>query len=74
LKRVLIITFSVSTLGLITLDLLATSYPVLIISAALYGAGASSLHPMAFSIALASVSETRKGIVAAAINAGPHSV
>ena len=70
LKRVLIITFTASALGLIALGLLARSYPILLIGAALYGAGACGMHPMAFSIALASVSEARKGIVAAAINAG----
>jgi MFS family permease len=70
LKRLLIITFTISALGLLTLGLLATSFPALLLSGALYGAGAGGFHPMAFSLTLGSVPETRKGSVSAIINAG----
>ena len=70
LKRMLVLTYACSAIGLLMVGLLARSYTILLLSMVLYGGGASGFHPMAFSITLKSVAAHRRGIATALINSG----
>lgn len=70
LKRVLVLTYTSSVLGLLMVGLLAQNYALLLASMVLYGGGASGFHPMAFSITIKSVPLSRRGIALAVINSG----
>lgn len=70
LKRMLVLTYAGSALGLLMVGLLAQNYVVLLVSMVLYGGGASGFHPMAFSITIKSVIAKHRGIALATINTG----
>ena len=70
LKRMLVITYAASAIGLLVMGLLARNYVVLLLCMVLYGGGASGFHPMAFSITIKSVAAKRRGFALALINSG----
>lgn len=69
-KRVLVISFALSGIGVLAFGLLSGSYAGLLASTVLYGGAAGAFHPMAFSLAIRSVSERRRGLATALINSG----
>lgn len=70
LKRMLVLTYAASAVGLLVVGLLAQNYVVLLMSMFLYGGGASGFHPMAFSITIKSVLAEHRGVALAIINSG----
>ena len=70
LKRMLVLTYASSAIGLLVIGLLARNYVILLLSMVLYGGGASGFHPMAFSITIKSVAAKHRGIAMALINSG----
>lgn len=70
LKRMLVITYAASAVGLLMVALLAHNYTILLLSMVFYGGGASGFHPMAFSITIKSVAAHRRGVAMALINSG----
>lgn len=70
LKRMLVLTYGASAVGLLMVGLLAHNYTILLLSMVLYGGGASGFHPMAFSITIKSVAARRRGVAMALINSG----
>jgi MFS family permease len=69
-KRVLVISFALSGIGVLAFGLVSSSYGWLLASTVLYGGAAGAFHPMAFSLAMRSISERRRGLATALINSG----
>ncbi len=70
LKRLLVITYLGSALGMLAIGLLAHNFVLLLACMVVYGGAASGFHPMAFSITIKSVSARHRGMALALINSG----
>ena len=69
-KRILVVTYALSGLGVLAFGLLGTSYVGLLATTVLYGGAAGGFHPMAFSLTMRSVPQRERGLATAFINSG----
>ncbi|MBI4279004.1 MAG: MFS transporter [Armatimonadetes bacterium] len=69
-KRVLVTTYALAGLAVLSVGLFARSYPLLMALVALHGAGAAAYYAAAYSASFAAVPEKYRGLSAAVINSG----
>ncbi len=69
-KRVLVVTYALSGLGVLAFGLLGNTFGWLLVTTVLYGGAAGGFHPMVFSLTLRTVPRRQRGLATALINSG----